>query len=151
MLELAGVSGGRARVERALADGSALRRFAELVDAQGGDARVVDEPARLPQPRCRREVRAERSGTLSALDAGLVGLAAVELGAGRARKEDAVDPAAGLLLRKRVGHQVVAGEVLAELHAATEARLDAGEYRLRAAAAIGAGPGERPLVLERIA
>jgi pyrimidine-nucleoside phosphorylase len=152
MLELAGASGGRARLERALADGSALRRFAELVDAQGGDARVVDEPARLPQPRCRRDVRAERSGTLSALDAGLVGLAAVELGAGRARQEDAVDPAAGLVLRKRPGDAVRAGETLAELHAASEERLDAGEARFRKAVAIAdAAPPDRALLLERIA
>ena len=58
-------------------------------------------------------------------------------GAGRARKEDAVDPAAGLLLRKRVGDQVRAGDVLAELHAATEARLDAGEAPLRGAVRMG--------------
>ncbi|TMB34034.1 MAG: thymidine phosphorylase [Deltaproteobacteria bacterium] len=152
MLELAGASGGRARLERALADGSALRRFAELVDAQGGDPRVVDEPARLPQPRYRRDVRAERSGMLSALDAGLVGLAAVELGAGRARKEDAVDPAAGLLLRKRPGDTVRAGETLAELHAASEELLDAGAARFRQAVAIAdAAPPDRPLLLERIA
>jgi len=152
MLELAGASGGRARLERALADGSALRRFAELVDAQGGDPRVVDEPARLPQPRYRRDVRAERSGMLSALDAGLVGLAAVELGAGRARKEDAVDPAAGLLLRKRPGDPVRAGETLAELHAASEELLDAGAARFRQAVAIAdAAPPDRPLLLERIA
>ncbi|TMA45843.1 MAG: thymidine phosphorylase [Deltaproteobacteria bacterium] len=152
MLELAGASGGRARLERALADGSALRRFAELVDAQGGDPRVVDEPARLPQPRYRRDVRAERSGMLSALDAGLVGLAAVELGAGRARKEDAVDPAAGLLLRKRLGDPVRAGETLVELHAASEELLDAGAARFRQAVAIAdAAPPDRPLLLERIA
>ena len=152
MLELAGASGGRARLERALADGSALRRFAELVDAQGGDPRVVDEPARLPQPRCRRDLRAERSGMLSALDAGFVGLAAVELGAGRARKEDAVDPAAGLLLRKRLGDPVRAGETLVELHAASEERLDAGAARFRQAVAIAdAAPPDRPLLLERIA
>ena len=152
MLELAGASGGRARLERALADGSALRRFAELVDAQGGDPRVVDEPARLPQPRYRRDVRAERSGMLSALDAGLVGLAAVELGAGRARKEDAVDPAAGLLLRKRPGDTVRAGDTLAELHAASEELLDAGAARFRQAVAIAdAAPPDRPLLLERIA
>ena len=119
MLRLGGVADARiarARLEAALADGSALRRFAQLIEAQGGDPGVADEPSRLPQPRCRREVVADRSGVLGALDAELVGLAAVELGAGRARKEDAVDPAAGLLLRKRVGDQVVAGEALAELH-----------------------------------
>ena len=154
MLRLGGVADARiarARLEAALVDGSALRRFAQLIEAQGGDPRVADDPSRLPEPRLRREVIADRSGVLGALDAELVGLAAVELGAGRARKEDAVDPAAGLLLRKRVGDEVVAGEVLAELHARTAARLDAGESRLRAAVAIGAEPGERPLVLERIA
>jgi len=142
----------RARLEAALADGTALRRFAELIDAQGGDARVVDDPSRLPQPRRRRIVPAERSGILSTLDAELVGRAAVELGAGRARKEEAVDPAAGLLLRKRIGDPVRAGEALAELHASDESRLDAGEARFRAAVAIGEAPPRLPpLVLERIA
>jgi pyrimidine-nucleoside phosphorylase len=154
MLRLGGVGdarAARARLEAALADGSALRRFGQLIEAQGGDPRVADDPSLLPQPRCRREVVADRSGALAALDAELVGLAAVELGAGRARKEDAVDPAAGLLLRKRVGDEVVAGEVLAEMHAASATRLDAGAARLRAAVAIGDAPGDRPLVLERIA
>jgi pyrimidine-nucleoside phosphorylase len=112
---------------------------------------VVDDPGRLPQPRRRREVRADRSGNLAALDAELVGLSAVELGAGRSRKEDSVDPAAGLLLRKRVGDPVRQGEVLAELHADSEARLDAGEARFRAAVAIGPAPAAGELVIERIA
>jgi pyrimidine-nucleoside phosphorylase len=142
----------RMRLETALADGGALRRFAQLIEAQGGDPRVCEDPSRLPQPKLVREVRADRSGVLTALDAEQVGLAAVELGAGRARKEDVVDHAAGLLLLKRVGDEVRAGDVLAELHAATEARLDAGEARLRAAAAFGdRPPGRKSLVLERIA
>jgi pyrimidine-nucleoside phosphorylase len=141
----------RLRLEAALADGTALRRFAQLVEAQGGDPACIEDPSRLPQPRLRRELRADRSGVLVALDAQEVGLASVELGAGRARKEDAVDHAAGLLLRKRVGDEVRAGEVLAELHAETEARLDRGEARMRAAAAIGEiAPARKPLILERI-
>ena len=152
MLLLGGVSGGRERLEKALGDGSARRRFAELIEAQGGDARVVDDPGRLPQPRHRKEVLARRSGVVTALDAELIGLAAVDLGAGRARKEDPVDPAAGLLLRRRVGDSVRAGDALAELHAATEARLEAGEARFSAAVTIGdAAPPGQPLVLERIA
>jgi len=141
----------RMRLETALADGAALKRFAQLIEAQGGDPSVVDNPSQLPQPKLVREVRADRSGVLAAFDAELVGLAAVELGAGRARKEDTVDPAAGLLLQKRVGDQVREGDVLAELHAATESRLDAGELRLRAAVQPGdAPPPRKPLVLERI-
>ncbi len=141
----------RARLEKALADGSALEKFAQLVEAQGGDRRVCDDPGRLPKPRLVREVRATASGILQGLDAEQIGLAAVELGAGRARKEDAVDPAAGLLLFKRAGEPVRAGDVLAELHSSSESRLDAGEARLLGAARIGeADVARKPLVLERI-
>ncbi len=96
-------------------------------------------------------MRAPRSGFVAALDAELVGLAAVELGAGRARREDAVDHAAGLLLRKRVGDPVREGDALAELHAVDDLRLDAGEARFRSAAQIAdAPPAKRPLILDRI-
>jgi pyrimidine-nucleoside phosphorylase len=150
-----GVDGDRARARArllaALSDGSAAKRFAELIEAQGGDPRVVDEPSRLPQPTRVREVRAQASGVVSLLDAELVGLCAVELGAGRSRKEDPVDYAAGLLLLKRLGDSVSAGEVVAQLHGATDARLDAGEARLRAALKIGdEAPVPTPVVLERI-
>jgi pyrimidine-nucleoside phosphorylase len=142
----------RMRVETALADGGAAKRFAQLVEAQGGDPHCIEDPSRLPQPKAKREVRADRGGVLSLLDAELIGLAAVELGAGRARKEDAVDPAAGLVLHKHLGDEVRAGDLLAELHAASGARLDAGEARLRGAATIGdTPPARKPLVLERIA
>jgi len=142
----------RMRVETALADGGAAKRFAQLVEAQGGDPHCVEDPSRLPQPKAKREVRAGRGGVLAVLDAERIGLAAVELGAGRARKEDAVDPAAGIILHKHLGDEVRAGDVLAELHAASDSRLDAGEERLRGAATIGDTPPRRkPLVLERIA
>jgi len=141
----------REKLEAALADGRALRTFAEIVEAQEGDARCLDDPSRLPQPRMRRELRAERSGFLVSLDAEEIGLAAVELGAGRARKEDRVDPAAGLLLRKRRGDEVRAGETLAELHGASEARLDAGAARFAKAVRIAdEAPPPAPLLLERI-
>ncbi|MFL5407496.1 MAG: thymidine phosphorylase [Myxococcales bacterium] len=142
----------REKLTSALADGRALRKFGEIVEAQHGDARCLDDPGRLPQPRLRREIRAERSGFLVALDAEEVGLSAVDLGAGRARKEDRVDPAAGLLLRKRTGDEVRAGETLAELHAESEARLEAGAARFARAVHIGDAPGKpSPLLLERVA
>jgi len=142
----------REKLEAALADGRALRKFAEIVEAQEGDARCLDDPSRLPQPRMRREIRAERSGFLVSLDAEQVGLAAVDLGAGRARKEDRVDPAAGLLLRKRRGDEVRAGEALAELHGDSGTRLDAGATRFAKALTIAdEAPRPIPLLLERIA
>ncbi|MFL5369817.1 MAG: thymidine phosphorylase [Myxococcales bacterium] len=142
----------REKLTSALADGRALRKFGEIVEAQHGDARCLDDPGRLPQPRLRREIRAERSGFVVALDAEQVGLSAVDLGAGRARKEDRVDAAAGLLLRKRAGDEIRAGETLAELHAESEARLEAGAARFARAVHIGdAPPKPSPLLLERVA
>jgi pyrimidine-nucleoside phosphorylase len=146
-----GPAAARQRLEVALASGAALARFREVVEAQGGDPRAIDDPDRLPRPKFVRAVRAERSGYLTSLDAELVGLAAVDLGAGRERKEDTVDPAAGLVLMRRRGEEVRAGEVLVELHAASDARLDKGEARLRQALIVGEQPPPRkPLVLERI-
>jgi len=141
----------REKLTGALADGRALRKFAEIVEAQHGDARCLDDAGRLPQPRLRREMRAERSGFLVAIDAEQVGLSAVALGAGRARKEDRVDHAAGLLLRKRAGDEIRAGETLAELHAESEARLEAGAARFARAVRIGDAPRKpSPLLLERV-
>ncbi|HEX4382856.1 MAG TPA: thymidine phosphorylase [Myxococcales bacterium] len=152
MLKAGGIAGdARQKLEAAISSGAALAKFRQLIEAQGGDPRVLDDPMRLPQPKLIREVRAQQSGVLTALDAGVVGLAAVELGAGRERKEDQVDHAAGLLILKRVGDAVKTGDVLAELHAATESRLDAGELRLLQAVELGdSAPARKPLILDRI-
>ena len=86
----------------ALSYAASERQAGEVVasiEAQGGDPRVLDDPMRLPRPKLIREVRAQRSGVLTAFDAGLVGLVAVDLGAGRARKEDKVD-------QKKLGERV---------------------------------------------
>jgi len=156
MLLAAGVApdaaAARERLETVLASGAALRLFARLIEAQGGDPRVTDDPGRLPQPKLIRELRANASGVLAGLDAELIGLAAVDLGAGRERKEDQVDPAAGIVLRKRIGDEVRMGEVVAQLHAATEARIERGEARLRSAVSVAERPSKaKPLVLERLA
>jgi pyrimidine-nucleoside phosphorylase/thymidine phosphorylase len=121
MLLLGGVVTGRAealdRCRRAIADGSALERFRRVVIAQGGDGRVCDEPEKvLPRAKCVEIVRAEQSGSMHELKAFAVGQASMLLGAGRKTAEDAVDPAAGIMLQHTVGDRVLAGDVLAELH-----------------------------------
>jgi thymidine phosphorylase len=135
-----------AEVPRALADGRALAVWRQLVTAQGGDP---DAP--LPGPAVRAVIPAPRSGVLTRLDAGAVGAAAWRLGAGRARKEDPVDPAAGVRWFHRPGDPVVAGEPLFELHTADPARLDGAREALGAGFVIGDdAPRPVPLVLETI-
>ena len=99
------------RAERALDDGSALERFRLMVAAQGGDPRVVDDPTGvLPRAPVAIALRADRDGILAQVRASEIGLAAGALGAGRARKGDAVDPAVGIVLRPKIGDRLGEGE-----------------------------------------
>jgi len=158
MLLLGGAAASRDealdRCRRSIADGSALERFRRVVVAQGGDGRVCDEPDKvLPRAECVELVRAERAGFVHQLKAFAVGQASMLLGAGRRTAEDAVDPAAGIVLRRAVGDRVSPGDVLAELrfnppHAA--AVPEAGAM-FRSAVTIGAEPpAPRPRILERL-
>jgi pyrimidine-nucleoside phosphorylase len=115
------VDEARVRAERAIDDGAALERFRAMVAAQGGDPRVVDDPvAVLPRAPVVAPLIVDRSGTLAAVDAQEIGLASAALGAGRMRKGDPIDPAVGLVLRAKVGDELVTGEPIGEVHARTE-------------------------------
>ncbi|MDF3069254.1 MAG: deoA [Polyangiaceae bacterium] len=92
-------------LERALEDGSALAVFRKLVELQGGDPRVVDDPKRLPTAKVRHVLRASRGGYVSSIDARALGLLAIELGAGRTRADQRIDAAAGFELVAHIVHE----------------------------------------------
>ena len=143
MLALGGVHEDPAA---ALADGRALEIWARMVRAQGGDP---DAP--LPAAARTDVVTADRDGFLVRLDALAVGTAAWRLGAGRARKEDDVDPAAGVVLGATLGEAVVAGQPIATLHAADDVRLADGRAALSHAYDIADVPAAiEPRVLEKV-
>ncbi len=157
MLRLGGVAPdleqARRRVEAAVADGSGLARLRRIVEAQGGDPRALDEPERLPRPAGTLEVGSPEGGVVEAIDAEAIGLAAVALGAGRARVEDRVDPAVGITLAKKVGERVERGEPLCAIHFGAGGGEAPGRVaeRVRGAFRIGAGPAEPgPSIIERI-
>ncbi|HEV3030647.1 MAG TPA: thymidine phosphorylase [Polyangia bacterium] len=139
------------RLERALARGEGLERLALCVRLHGGDARVVDDPSRLPRAPRSHVVRAPRAGAVTVVDAGALGRAATLLGAGRLRKEDRVDPGVGLTLHIKQGARVARGEALCTIRYAAEARLDAALPWIAGAFRLGArAPAAAPLVLETI-
>lgn len=143
MLALAGIDADPAD---ALADGRAMDRWRTMIRAQGGDP---DAP--LPQAAHVEEYRAAEGGTVAAVDAMAVGLAAVRLGAGRARKEDSVSPSAGIVLRVSPGDVVAPGQVLAELHADDAPHMEAGLTAFAEAIRLGAAPaGTGSRILERV-
>lgn len=106
----------RAKLEQVIQEGSALQKFKQLIEAQGGDSRVVDNPALLRQAQYQEAVLAPRAGYISGMDSEGIGIYATLLGAGRQVKTDMVDPAAGIMLYKKTGDQLQAGETLAVIH-----------------------------------
>ena len=120
MLRLAGIAAteddAERRVRDALTSGAGLEKWRQIIANQGGDPRVVDDHRLLPLAPFRHVVAAPRSGYLAALDAGLIGRAAVALGAGRTRVDDEVDPAVGATLQAKPGARVTAGDPVVVLH-----------------------------------
>jgi len=140
----------REQVARALADGRALELFARLVEAQGGDPRVCDDPTRLPTAAEVETITARESGVLARIHPREVALAALEVGAGRRVKEDAIDPATGVELVAVPGDRVAAGDPLARLHH-DGAGAEAASGLLQRAFEIGeAGDEAGPLIIERM-
>jgi thymidine phosphorylase len=145
MLALCGIAGEDPAAR--LRDGSAHDVYRAMIAAQGGDP-----DAALPTASCVREVAATRDGVLQRLDAMGVGVAAWRLGAGRARKEDAVSAAAGVVCEAKPGDTVAEGQPLLVLHTDEPGSIDAALAALEGAISIGDDPvDEVPMVLERIA
>ena len=141
MLLLGGVAANRAqaaaRIEAAIRSGAGFERLLRAVTLQGGDASVLEHPERLARARHQHVVRARRAGLVERLDARPVGLAVTELGAGRLRQEDAVDPAVGITLHAKQGDPVARGEPLCTLWYNDRARLDRALVHLEAAFVLG--------------
>jgi pyrimidine-nucleoside phosphorylase len=135
-------------VRESLASGAARETLRKMIQWQGGDPAVVDDLKRLPSARHSYQVMAAKAGFVSSLDALLVGRTAVALGAGRDKKGDAVDLSAGILLHKKPGERVAAGEPVIELRYNDESRLSAALALATQAAVIGDNaPAEAPLVM----
>ncbi|GAA1361622.1 thymidine phosphorylase [Catellatospora chokoriensis] len=130
----------------ALHDGRAMDSWRAMIRAQGGDP---DAP--LPVANEVEQIRAERSGIVASVDALGIGLAAWRLGAGRARKEDPVSAAAGVVLHRRPGDRVAAGDVLYELRTDDPSRLPVARVDAASAVVVGDGPAPvHPLIIDRI-
>jgi pyrimidine-nucleoside phosphorylase len=113
---------GKAQAEQLISSGKALETFCQMVTLQGGDTRVIDDPARLPRAKHMQDVTSPKRGFVTSMDCEAVGTACVVLGGGREKKEDTVDPAVGIVLHRKLGDQVAAGEPLCTVHANSETR-----------------------------
>ena len=137
-----------ADAERAIDEGAALDRFRAMVEAQGGDPRVVDDPAGvLPSAPVRLEIEADRSGSVVSMRTEDIGHASGALGAGRARKGDPIDPAVGIVVRCKIGDRLERGEPIGAVHARDDEAAAVAARRVLEALEVRDAPAiEPPLV-----
>jgi pyrimidine-nucleoside phosphorylase len=138
-------------LRQALTSGAGREKFAAMVAAQGGDPRVVEDPGLMPRAPVRVEVKAEADGFIEAIDALAIALAAKALGAGRETKESRIDARVGIVLTRKRGDPVGAGEPLAILHAASTTAAQDVAPAVAGAFRIGHRPRPEPLIHARIA
>ncbi|MBC7842738.1 MAG: thymidine phosphorylase [Gemmatimonadaceae bacterium] len=147
------VADARATLRDAITSGAAFDKFRQIVAAQGGDVRAVDDPTLLPTATDIGDVLADREGVVHALPPRPIGHAIIALGGGRTRTDDVIDPAVGVIFRVRVGDTVRAGQPLATVHAGSPSALTDGRHRLSGIIRLGDGPppdGVLPWVSHRV-
>jgi pyrimidine-nucleoside phosphorylase len=144
------VQEGKQMSRQLIASGAALAKFREMIELQGGDAKVVDDPKRLPRARHTQDLVSPKSGYVTAIQCEQAGTACVILGGGRERKEETVDPAVGLVLHKKVGDMVAAGEALCTVHYNSELRGERAQALLQESFRIGDTPPEARSLVHRI-
>lgn len=154
MLMLAGI-GDREKcaelVDEVIKGGEALRRFEMMVKSQGGDVSYIENTSKFEKASFSREVYAPADGYITHMDSENIGLTAVLLGAGREKKEDNIDTAAGIVISAKTGDFVKRGELLATLFSNDKSRLDGAETRYLSAVSIGAQkPAAQPMILDYI-
>ena len=147
MLTLAGKGAeSRALAEKVLADGSALEKLKQMVVAQGGDAVYIEDADRFAKASVIHAVKSPRDGYIAHMDTERIGRVSVILGAGREKKEDAIDPAAGIIILKKTGDAVVCGETVAYLHTDRAQAVSAAETMYLDAVTIGDTAELPPLI-----
>jgi thymidine phosphorylase len=139
---------GRTLAEQMISSGEAREKFREMIRLQGGNADVIDDPGLLPQASHKADVKSTASGFVTGFMTEQIGTAGVLLGGGRAKKEDSVDPAVGIIIHKKTGDRVSAGELLCTVHYNSAERLEQAAPLIQQSYRIGPAPllQKRPLV-----
>lgn len=137
--------------KNAITDGSALNTFKNMVKAQGGNVNLIDNPSLFKQARYTQSIKAEKSGYIISVDTEGYGIASLLLGAGRNKKEDAIDYSAGIILTKKTGDYINVGDEIAVMHCNDQKLFGAACQRFLSSTVIGENkPEARPLILAKV-
>ncbi len=127
LLRMAGIDNAEEKVEEVISNGKALEKLALMVRAQGGDESYIYDTSLFEKAKFVREIKAEKDGFISRMNAETVGIACSKLGAGREKKGDSIDFTAGIYLRKKTGDKVFKGEKIADMFASDNSKLEEAE------------------------
>ncbi len=141
---------GEIMAEQALHGSGGLEKLRSFIARQGGDARVVDDYSLFHDATVQREVVAGENGFVQAIDARMIGFASQHTGAGREKKEDNIDPAAGIYLHKKVGDKVACGEVLASVYGNNRKKVEAAVKEVQKAYTVGPMKFEPPKLVKQV-
>jgi pyrimidine-nucleoside phosphorylase len=144
------LDGARNACVRNLQNGKALKKFTQMIKAQGGDPRVCEDLSIFPRAGILRPYKAKKGGYLQGMDTMGLGLAANALGAGRASMADPIDPAVGFVIEVNLGDRVSRGQTLLTLHANDQKKLKEAGRILDQCFAIGKDPIEGPLLIKKV-
>jgi pyrimidine-nucleoside phosphorylase len=140
----------RELLREALESGAAWAKFRAMVEHQGGDLAQIEQPELLPSAPVQIDLPAPQAGYVTAISGQPIGLVVNDLGGGRARKEDSINPSVGLVLRAKVGDHVYLGQPLLSIHAADHASATAAAARLLSCYTISDSPVEPPPLIEEV-
>ncbi|MDD4122647.1 MAG: pyrimidine-nucleoside phosphorylase, partial [Eubacteriales bacterium] len=141
---------GYQKAKHALESGAALSKFAEFIEGQGGDPKVINDYTLFPQPSYSSEIYAKEAGFIGSTDAMTIGLASQHSGAGRATKEDIIDLSAGIMINKKVCDKVEVGELLATVYGNDRERVKKGSLEAIAAFHIQSNKPEYVPLVKRV-
>jgi pyrimidine-nucleoside phosphorylase len=137
------------RIRNAITSGQALERFRMVIEAQGGNPRVIDDPKLLPQGRIMKNILSDRSGYVSAIETDEIGRIVMDWGGGRRRLEDTIDYGVGLYIHAKIGDRILMGDPLVTAYYNDESKFDAMKDRVRCAYSVSpAEPSPLPLIKE---
>ncbi|MHB1686355.1 MAG: thymidine phosphorylase [Ignavibacteriaceae bacterium] len=136
--------------QRMIDSGKAYEKFLEIIELQGGDIRYIENPERYPKSKIIEKVISQSDGYLSAINNFEIGMAALELGAGRMTKEDKIDPKAGIIFNAKIGDFLKKGDELAELHSSSQIKIEKAKEKIYNCITFNPAPVKRPKLIKKI-
>jgi pyrimidine-nucleoside phosphorylase len=136
--------------QQLIASGKAYEKFLEIIEIQGGDVSYIEKPEKYPKSKIVEKIRSKADGYLSAINNFEIGMAALELGAGRMTKEDKIDPKAGIIFFAKIGDFIKKGDILAELHSSSQVKIENAKEKVYSSLTLTSTPVKRPKLVKKI-